>query len=30
MNPTIGRIVIYRSRTGDYDVPAVVAVALNA
>jgi hypothetical protein len=22
--PTIGRIVIYRSRTGDYDVPAVV------
>jgi hypothetical protein len=24
MNPTIGRIVIYRSRTGDYDVPAIV------
>lgn len=22
--PTIGRVVIYRSRTGDYDVPAVV------
>jgi hypothetical protein len=22
--PTIGRIVIYRSRTGDYDVPAIV------
>jgi len=22
--PTIGRIVIYRSRTGDYDVPAVI------
>lgn len=22
--PTLGRIVIYRSRTGDYDVPAVV------
>lgn len=24
MAPTIGRIVIYRSRTGDYDVPAIV------
>lgn len=24
MKPTIGRIVIYRSRTGDYDVPAIV------
>lgn len=24
MKPTIGRIVIYRSRTGDYDVPAVI------
>lgn len=24
MKPTIGRIVIYRSRTGNYDVPAVV------
>lgn len=23
-SPTIGRIVIYRSRTGDYDVPAIV------
>jgi hypothetical protein len=22
--PSIGRIVVYRSRTGDYDVPAVV------
>lgn len=22
--PTIGRIVIYRSKTGDYDVPAIV------
>lgn len=22
--PTIGRIVIYRSRTGDYDVPAII------
>lgn len=24
MRPTIGRIVIYRSRTGDYDVPAII------
>lgn len=24
MQPTIGRIVIYRSRTGDYDVPAII------
>ena len=24
MKPSIGRIVIYRSRTGDYDVPAIV------
>lgn len=24
MKPTIGRIVIYRSRTGDYSVPAIV------
>lgn len=24
MKPTIGRIVIYRSRTGDYDVPAII------
>jgi hypothetical protein len=24
MKPTIGRIVIYRSRTGDYDVPAMI------
>jgi hypothetical protein len=23
-SPTLGRIVIYRSRTGDYDVPATV------
>lgn len=22
--PSIGRIVIYRSRTGDYDVPAII------
>lgn len=31
--PTIGRIVIYRSRTGDYDVPAIInatAETLNA
>lgn len=24
MKPSIGRIVIYRSRTGDYDCPAIV------
>jgi len=24
MLPTIGRVVIYRSRTGQYDVPAIV------
>lgn len=24
MKPTIGRIVIYRSRTGNYDVPAII------
>lgn len=24
MSPTIGRIVHYRSRTGDYDVPAII------
>lgn len=24
MNPTIGRIVIYRSKTGEYDVPAMI------
>lgn len=24
MRPSIGRIVIYRSRTGDYDVPAMI------
>ena len=24
MKPTIGRIVVYRSRTGDYDVPAII------
>jgi hypothetical protein len=25
VKPTLGRIVIYRSRTGNYDVPAIVA-----
>lgn len=24
MKPTVGRIVIYRSRTGNYDVPAII------
>lgn len=24
MRPSIGRIVIYRSRTGDYDCPAII------
>jgi hypothetical protein len=24
MKPSIGRIVIYRSRTGEYDVPAII------
>lgn len=24
MKPSIGRIVIYHSRTGDYDVPAII------
>jgi hypothetical protein len=31
--PSIGRIVIYRSRTGDYDVPAIITATqetLNA
>jgi len=27
--PTIGRIVIYRSRTGDYDVPAIITATLD-
>lgn len=33
MTPTIGRIVIYRSRTGDYSVPAIITATqetLNA
>ena len=30
MKPTIGRIVIYRSRTGDYDVPAIVAATQDS
>jgi hypothetical protein len=29
MKPTIGRIVIYRSRTGDYDCPAIVAGTID-
>lgn len=27
--PTIGRIVIYRSRTGDYDVPAIITATVD-
>jgi hypothetical protein len=27
--PTIGRIVIYRSRTGDYSVPAIVNATVD-
>lgn len=27
--PTIGRIVTYRSRTGDYDVPAIVNATVD-
>lgn len=26
---TIGRIVIYRSRTGDYDVPAIITATVD-
>jgi hypothetical protein len=29
MEPTIGRIVIYRSRTGNYDVPAIVSATTS-
>jgi hypothetical protein len=29
MKPTIGRIVIYRSRTGDYDVPAIITATVE-
>lgn len=29
MKPTIGRIVIYRSRTGDYSVPAIVTATAD-
>lgn len=29
MKPTIGRIVTYRSRTGDYDVPAIVTATTD-
>jgi hypothetical protein len=27
--PNIGRIVIYRSRTGDYDVPAIITATME-
>jgi hypothetical protein len=27
---TIGRIVIYRSRTGDYDVPAIITATIES
>jgi hypothetical protein len=30
MRPSIGRIVIYRSRTGDYDVPAIIAATADS
>jgi hypothetical protein len=30
MKPTLGRIVIYRSRTGDYDVPAIVTATQDS
>lgn len=29
MKPTIGRIVIYRSRTGNYSVPAIVTATVD-
>lgn len=29
MRITIGRVVIYRSRTGDYDVPAIVSATTD-
>lgn len=29
MRPTIGRIVIYRSRTGAYEVPAIVSATVD-
>lgn len=29
LKPTIGRVVIYRSRTGDYDVPAIVTATTD-
>lgn len=28
MGPSLGRIVLYRSRTGDYDVPAIVTATV--
>jgi hypothetical protein len=27
--PSLGRIVIYRSRTGDYDVPAIITATVD-
>ena len=27
--PTIGRIVVYRSRTGEYDVPAIITATVE-
>lgn len=29
MEPTLGRIVIYRSRTGNYDVPAIITATVH-
>lgn len=29
MKPTIGRIVIYRSRAGDYDMPAIITATTD-
>lgn len=28
--PTLGRIVLYRSRTGDYDVPAIICATAES
>lgn len=30
MKPTIGRIVIYTSRTGDYEVPAIITATVDS
>lgn len=29
MKPTLGRIVIYTSRTGDYEVPAIITATVD-